>query len=273
MLRLWPDELGVFLAPRRLCVVRFRRGLKAKILREEDLELPADAAGPGGWEGALAALESKLADPLWGGASMRAVIADHWVRYAVVPYAAELSSEAEREAHAREMLGSLYGDAVSGWALCVSDAPPGASRLACAMPSALLEGLREACRRVGAKLISLQPQLIAAHNHWRGAMPATDAWFVTIDEGSLAAARLRADGFDRVHTVRIGADWVRELKRLQTFGRLSNTSATDGRVYVDAPRAWREAGSEMGGDLEWLDHTTERPTTLRRLEQLRRGAA
>ena len=47
------------------------------------------------------------------------------------------------------------------------------------------------------------------------------------------------DGIDRVHAVRIGLDWARELKRLQTFGRLASASPADGRVYVDLPEALR----------------------------------
>ncbi len=269
MSRLWPDELGVHLSPRRLCVVRTRRGLRRRVVREH--VQPVEPGGGGGWEGALAALEAQFASPGWAGVGVRAVVSDHWVRYAVVPYAAELSNAEEREAHARELLASAYGDAVSGWSLCVSDAPPGAARIACAMPGALLAALGEACARARAKLRSVQPQLIAAHNRWRDVIPADDAWFVTIDEGSLAAARMRGAGFDRVHAVRIGADWVRELKRLQTFGRLANSSGSDGRVYVDAPFAWRTLGATMGSDLEWLEHGSPRLTTALRLDELRRG--
>lgn len=268
MSRLWPDELGVHLAPRRLCLVRTRRGLRRSVVREQSR--PVEPGGPGGWEGALAALEAELALPDWVGVGVRVVLSDHWVRYAVVPYAAELGSAEEREAHARELLASAYGDAVTGWTLCVSDSPPGAARIACAMPGALLAALGEACARARAKLRSVQPQLIAAHNRWRNVIPADDAWFVTIDEGSLAAARMRGTGFDRVHAVRIGADWVRELKRLQTFGRLANASGCDGRVYVDAPLAWRALGETLGGELEWLESSTPRLTTGLRLDDLRR---
>jgi len=38
---------------------------------------------------------------------------------------------------------------------------------------------------------------------------------------------------------------MRELKRLQTFGRLASKQPAEGQVYVDAPHAWREVA---GGD-------------------------
>jgi hypothetical protein len=97
---------------------------------------------------------------------------------------------------------------------------------------------------------------------------------VTVDEGTLAAARIGRAGWDRVHSVRIGADWTRELKRLQTFGRLASASAEEGTVYVDAPLPWREAAGCTAPDLKWLDDVSSTSmTTLQRLGRARRIAA
>jgi len=78
--------------------------------------------------------------------------------------------------------------------------------------------------------------------------------------------------------VRIGADWKRELRRLQTFGRLAGSSPEEGQVYVDAPLAWREVagnsadGSDISG-LQWLEEPDAPVTTLQRLARARRLAA
>jgi len=142
------------------------------------------------------------------------------------------------------------------------------------MPTALLDSLRQLTARHGQKLASVQPQLIAAYNAWRHRLPTVAAaWFVTVEEGSLAALRMSGNGIDRVHAVRIGMDWARELKRLQTFGRLASGSPTDGRVYVDLPDALRLLRPEMSADLEWLDEPNPPLTTLHQLELLRRKAA
>jgi hypothetical protein len=142
------------------------------------------------------------------------------------------------------------------------------------MPAALLESLRELTVRHRQKLVSVQPQLIAAYNTWRHLLPAaTAAWFVTVEPGCLAALRMCGNSIDRVHAVRIGLDWARELKRLQTFGRLASASPSDGRVYVDLPDALRMLRPEMSADLEWLDEPDPPLTTLHQLEQLRRRAA
>jgi hypothetical protein len=268
---LWRDEVGIYMAQRRHCLVRLGRGIRPAVVREED-HIERQCAP--GWEAALALLEQHLAQPIWSDARARVVIADQWVRYTIVPWSDALSSAEEHMGHARELMASIFGDTLGDWTVSLSEAPPGASRLACAMPTALLESMRELTARHGQKLASVQPQLIAAYNTWRHRLPAgAAAWFVTVEEGSLAALRMCGDGIDRVHAVRIGLDWARELKRLQTFGRLASVSPTDGRVYVDLPEALRILRPEASADLEWLEEPNPPLTTLHQLEHLRRKAA
>lgn len=273
---LWRDEVGVYLSPHRLCLVRMKRGVRPAMAAEHELRF--EGVKGDSWTAPLAALDKLLADSSWSGAHTRVVIADHWVRYAVVPWVAALSSGDERLAHGRQILAGLYGEAVAGWDVRISDAPPGATRIACAVPPELLARLQAAATASGSTLLSLQPQLIAAYETWRQFLPPANAWFVSIEQGSMAAARMGRNGWDRVHGVRIDADWLRELKRLQTFSRLASHNPQDGRVYVDAPHAWREvaAGTPAGvdgGALEWLEEPPGPLTTLQRLSRTRRMAA
>lgn len=268
---LWRDEVGIYLAQRRVCLVRMKRGIRATLAREI---YHADAAAAPGWEGALTLLEQQMNEGHWSDARLRIVLADQWARYSVVPWIDALSSNAERLAHARELMSGTFGAEMSDWTVSLSESPPGSSRLASAVPTALLQALRDSALRHRQKLVAVQPQLIAAYNSWRHVLPAADAaWFVTVEEGSLAALRMCGEGIDRVHAVRIGLDWARELKRLQTFGRLASASPTDGRVYVDLPAALRTLRPEGSADLEWLDEPNPPLTTLHQLEHLRRRAA
>ena len=273
---LWRDEVGAYLSPHRLCLVRMKRGAKPTHVAEHELRF--EGARNDSWTAPLEAFAAMLAHPPWAGTRTRVVIADHWARYAIVPWAAALNSAQERLAHGRQLLTGLYGEAVAGWDLRISEAPPQATRVVCAVPGELIAGVRAACAAHGSTLLSLQPQLVAAYDAWRQCLPQSNAWFVTIEQGSLAAARLGPTGWDRVHGVRIGADWMRELKRLQTFGRLASNSPEEGQVYVDAPHAWREvaAGTESGTDataLQWLEEPNGPMTTLQRLGRSRRLAA
>jgi hypothetical protein len=204
------------------------------------------------WEAALDTLELCLEDPSWHEAGLRLIIADTFARYAIVPWSDDLSDDAERMQHARLCMASTFGDVVSQWTVTVSDAPPGMSQVACAIPTALLDRVRSIADVQGLKINSVQPQLIAAFNGWREQLPRRNAWFVTLDEGSLAAAHFSAGQWDCVRSVRIGSDWEVELKRLQTFGRLARTGAEYSRVYVDAPKWLREKATGADTGVEWL---------------------
>jgi hypothetical protein len=268
---LWRDEVGAYLTARRIYLVRIKRGVRPALECEES-HAAADAAS--GWESALKRYEGHLDAGGWTDAAARVVLADQWVRYAVVPWSDSLSAPAERMAHARELMSGVFGDSMEGWTITLSLAPPGVSCLASAVPTALLTALKDVTARYRQRLVSVQPQLVAAFNTWRHVLPADSAaWFVTVEEGSLAALRMCAQGIDRVHAVRIGVDWARELKRLQTFGRLARASPADGRVYVDLPIALRAVRPDVAADLEWLDEPNPPLTTLHQLEYARRKAA
>jgi len=157
VLPLWRDEVGIYLAQRRACLVRMRRGIRATLAAEADHTDPAAAAG---WEGALALLEQQMNEGTWSDARVRIVLADQWVRYSVVPWSDALSSNGERLAHARELMSGIFGAEMSDWTVSLSEAPPGSPRLASALPTALLQALRDSALRHRQRLVSVQPQLI-----------------------------------------------------------------------------------------------------------------
>jgi hypothetical protein len=268
---LWRDELGIYLAPHKLALTRLARGVRARQVGQTGWV--NGVAGDTHWAAVLAALDALLARDEWRKAVARVVIADHWVRYACVPWSAALSGEAERLTHARHVLTGIYGDVVSQWTITLSDSRPGSAQVACALPTALLEELQLILARHKLPLASLQPQLISAYNHWRTSLPDGGAWFVSIEQGTLAAARLVPGGWDRVHSVRIGADWAVELRRLQTFGRLASTSTQEGHVYVDAPAGLRIAAGSTSAELVWLEEDRAGDSTAGKLEFLRRHQA
>ena len=267
---LWRDEIGIYLAPHKLALTRLARGLRPRAAGEAAWSRPFP--GDSHWAAALDALDGFLSQAEWQNAAVRLVVADSWVRYAMVPYSDDLSGEAERLIHARHVLMGIYGEVVSQWTVTLSEGAPGMPSVACALPSALVEDLRLRLERHKLPLKSLQPQLVAAYNHWRGKLPEGAAWFVSIEQGTLAAARLVKGGWDRVHSVRIGSDWAVELRRLQTFGRLASATTQD-TVYVDAPTGLRAAAGASGADLVWLDEERAGESLTGKLEFLRRHQA
>ena len=171
------------------------------------------------------------------------------------------------------LLAGAYGDAVSDWEVRLSEVPPGSPRVACTIPRRCSRAYVRFARTRMSGWLPCNLNSSVAYENWRHRLPAAGGWFVSVEETTLAAARIGRDGWDRVYSVRIGSDWPRELKRLQTFGRLVNTSSDEGQVFVDAPQAWRAVAGAAGQDLQWLEEESGPQTTLQRLARARRLAA
>ena len=247
---LWRDEISIHLAPRRLTLARTCRGIRPR--RTAEVSTSVENPSLVDWRPALAVVRKQLVDAAWQGAQARLVISDHWAKYAIVPWASGIANDTERLMQGRICLSKVYGNIASQWRVCLSEGPPGVARVACALPEELLSAVRTTLDTCGLQLVSVQPQLIAAYNQWRARLPRATGWFVTIDEGSLAAARLVREGWDRVYSARIGSDWVAELQRLKMFGRLAAQQGENGGVYVDAPPWLREIAGDCGSGIEWL---------------------
>jgi hypothetical protein len=248
---LWRDEVAIFVAPRRIALARRTRGLKPRLGSATEI---AVAGHFGDFGPTLSRLADVLSEPTWQDAAARVIVADPWARYGIVPWSNLRLDDDGQLSHARYVLAESYGETVSDWSVSLADTPPGRAYVACAMPAGLKDGLEETLGGARLKLVSLQPQLIVSFNAWRQQLPADDAWFVSLDEGSLAAVHLTQGAWDRVHMARLSQDWGIELERLRTFGRLSRTGGTS-RMLVDAPVCMRTAqpARAASDDFEWLE--------------------
>ena len=248
---LWRDEVAIFVAPRRIALARRLKGVSPRLSSATEVAVPGQSSD---FAPMLSRLADVLAEPTWQDAQARVIVADPWARYGIVPWPnLRLDSEGKLT-HARYVLAENYGDALSDWNVCLADTPPGRAYVACAMPATLKSGLEETLAGARLKLASLQPQLIVAFNAWREQLPPDDAWFVSLDEGSLAAVHLSQGAWDRVHMARLSQDWGIELERLRAFGRLSRNGGTS-RMLVDAPVWMRTAqpARVASEDFEWLE--------------------
>jgi hypothetical protein len=169
---------------------------------------PAFGAEP--WQGALAALRGLGFDRP---SRVTVVLSDHFVRYAVFPWSDALATEAEEEAYVRHQFARVHGERARTWALRWCDG------LAAAVDRRLLEELA-ACfpPRGKARLISVQPGLMAAFNRARGSISKAGAWLV-LAEADRACVALHANG--RWHSVQNArGPWqpLLERERLRAAG-------------------------------------------------------
>lgn len=265
---LWRDEVAVLLAPRQLVLTRMSRGLRPRCIA--DLRRTVDASASLDWRPTLTALGSSLAEAEWQDANLRVVVSNHWARYAIVPWANDITSDEERLAHARICLANIYGNVADQWRVGLSHAAPGEARIACAVEGDLIDELNAQVAAHGLRLTSIQPQLVASFNGWRRKLEDASGWFVNIDAGALAAARLIDGGWDRVYSARIGTDWAVELQRLRTFGRLAAKHSENGRVFVAAPLWLRKLASTDDVGIEWLEDEDRGATDDEDLSVLKR---
>lgn len=263
---LWRDEVGIFIGPRRVVLNRMSRGLRSACVA--DHVAPVEGGCFNHWEPPLAVLTAELSHERWQDARSRVVIANHWVRYAIVPWRPELAEETERLAYGRVLLQQVYGDDLADWAVTLGHTAPGRAQLACAIPAVLQEQLGGILAAAKLQLLSLQPHLVVSFNRWRHRVAAPGGWLVVLDDGALAAARLAEDSWAEVHSVRIGGDWTVELGRLQTFGRLAGADQQSSRVLVEAPHWLRRIAGRHDGSLEWLEPEPGEAGTLEKLAQL-----
>jgi hypothetical protein len=260
---LFRDELGIFLAPGVIVLVRTGQGLRSQ-LREHKV-IKVDATPNGDWLPIVTALADELAIDDWHETNLRIVCADHWVRYEMLPWSTDLSTEAERVEHARFLMLSTYGDIVDNWTLSLSESAPGVARVITALPTQLLEALLDLQLLGSMKILSIQPQLVVSFNTWRHCLPSSSVWFATVVDGSLAAIHLDKGKCDRIRSVRLSDDWTVELERIQTMGRLSRSRSSDGPVYVEAPDHLRTLAERDGSAINWLEATRAPKHTLEHL--------
>jgi hypothetical protein len=261
------DEVGIFIGPSKVLLVKMRGRLKPRCVAEQVIRI--DAGNPGDSALALDALTHELSHDVWHNSRVRIVVSDLWVHYDVLPWSIELSREAERLAHARFLLAATYGEVAEQWAVALSAAAPGASRLISAMPQALLADLKGIGALHGLKVVSVQPQLVVAYKLWRHRLPRSAAWIATIDESSLVAMHLRDGRCDRVRAVRISDDWASELQRIQTMGRLAQSRPAEGPIFVDAPLCIRAHAGQEHAAVNWLEGSSQPNGTLAQLAAMR----
>lgn len=145
--------------------------------------------GPGDWRSALAALPEVLKN--YRNQEAAVVLADQFVRYALLPWNAALKSEAEWVALAQHRFGALHGAPAAEWQIKVTETAPRGARLACAVERELIAALAEQFVAAGVHLASAQPFLVAAFNRIRKQVGNGSCWIVVEERGRLTLALIQ----------------------------------------------------------------------------------
>lgn len=201
---LWRNHLRISLAADRL-VLRANKGRTSAVQVQVD---PNDVE----WRAALEALPGVLAG--FRNHDVSLVLADQFVRYALVPWNAALKNAEQWLALARHRLGAVHGAAAAEWDVKLTETAPAGPRLACAVDRALLEELARTFTAANERLVSVQPFLVAAFNRIRRTIGGGSCWLVIEEPGRLTLAFIQRGVWLAVRSRRADHGWRAGLPEL-----------------------------------------------------------
>jgi hypothetical protein len=198
-----PDRLLVGLSPEAVGFLRISPGRRPR--RRHEWSLDCDPGyGPQSWDGVVQTLRGAVAALQKDYLSVTVVLSNRFVRYALVPFDAAAAGPEEEVALARFHFARIHGERAKGWEIRMSRPAERQPRLASGIDGGLLNALRECFpRRAKARLVSIQPHLMAAYNCARGTLPREGAWLALSEKNRACLALATAEGWRSVQFLRV----------------------------------------------------------------------
>ena len=233
---LWRDRLTLAIAPQRIVLVRTHGWLRPQVVAKSIVDVPA-AHPVGGWQAALDTLAHTLqTDAQWQGLAVNAVLSNHFVRYQLIPWSAQISNADERAAYVRASFAQVYGDSAAQWAYSVSNTRRGAAWFAGAVDQPLLTQLEDVLGQTQSPLGSTAPYLMPAYNQARRAIKEKDLWFVQVEQQKLLLLLILDGRWHAVSSHPVDADWPAQLPLLlEREWHLLGTGTMPRKLVITAP--------------------------------------
>lgn len=194
MLPLWRNRLYIAIGPERISLLKLGRGLKMRILARHD-EAVAPSGKQPSWQALLDKLTQVLSQPEWQNADVSIVLSNRLVRYAMIPFDAQLQNYSAQEAFARHRLTQIHGVMVEQWELRILPGKTGQPRLVSALDRPLLEGLRQMCATHKLGLRSVTPYLMPVFNCCRKSIKSDPVWLILHEQNYSLFALLERGEF------------------------------------------------------------------------------
>ena len=164
------------------------------------------------WQAAVEALPEVLTGMQKHEVSV--VLADQFVRYALLPWSAALKTQAQWLALARHRLTAIHGPVAAGWDVKLADTGPSGPRLACAVERELIEALAGKFAAAAVTLSSVQPFLVAAFNRIRSTIGNGSCWLVVEEPGRLTLALIQRGVWIAIRSRRSDSSWRAALPEI-----------------------------------------------------------
>ncbi len=115
----WREWIHIALSPHQLAMVRLSRGLKPRVTDRKCLPCGEAGAQPN-WTAPLDALREMLVHSNLPKANTTVVLSNHFVRYLVLAWSAEIITETEELEFARARFVQVFGEKARDWAIRIS---------------------------------------------------------------------------------------------------------------------------------------------------------
>jgi hypothetical protein len=168
--------------------------------------------GSDDWRAAVAALPEIL--KAHKDSEARVVLADQFVRYALLPWNQAVKNPEQWLALARHRFGALHGAIAAEWDVKVTQTAPLGARLACAVDRELIEQLAMSFVAAGVHLVSVQPFLVAAFNRFRQMVGNGSCWIVVEEPGRLTLALIQRGAWVAIRSRRSDGRWMSLLPEI-----------------------------------------------------------
>lgn len=233
MSRSWGERVAVFVGADAVQVARYPGRFSGATPARSSAPIAAAPRGAASAQNVADALRAALGSaPTRADASI--VVSNHYVRFALVPDAARLRNDTERELAARHTLQFVYGDTSAQWRIAVDRAGGKGPAIAAGIDSALVDAIVSTLKAAGLRPATLKPLFASALNASRRALGNGPAWFGVVEPGRLALAYVENGAWQslRVHRLRRGL--TEELPVLLEQDRLTGLvrGAVDGNARI-----------------------------------------
>ena len=232
MLPLPGNELRIGLCPDRLEIAVRRPGRTLRLQSARIVLFERDNAAPN-WRAPVKSLHDALNEDEWRSARATVVLSDHFVRYVLVPWHDDVITDEERLALAQHTFRSVYGETVSDWTVRLDTTEYGASAVASAIDSALLDELRAVFKDKRPRLVSIQPHFVAAFNQFRAAF-GDSGNFIVVEPERLCLGSFRGDRWQGVNAYRCNPDAALDVALAQALAADPEAAAADTFIYARA---------------------------------------
>jgi hypothetical protein len=155
------------------------------------------------WRASVQRLAEALAELKPRSGALHVVVSDHFARYVLVPWSADLVADAERIAFARITFQEVFGAAADTWNVAMDEQPAGCASFACAIDRTLQQTLQDLAKALGLGLAALAPALTDRINRHRRALGERTFCVASIEPGRLTLAFRHAGAWQAVRSRRV----------------------------------------------------------------------